>query len=173
MIDVDCSPTAVRFAEAFCPQASFAIQDLRALHLNASFDAIVLLDVLEHIMPKDIAHLMTRLASHMKKGGLLIISVPSTNLSLEPRHYQHFTPQTLRLAVQEYIDVSRIEGLHECGLHGFVYQCAGHFATLLLPLRSLPGVRTRYRFLAEYYERRVAQCEPEKAMSLLAVCIKK
>lgn len=91
----EAEPEAVRQRLAF--KRAFA-QDLDLP--AASFDAIVLSEVFEHLA--DPRTVVTPLLKALKPSGKLIVLVPNGWNHDDPTHVWHFTPQTLRFALEAY-----------------------------------------------------------------------
>ena len=76
---LDASPDYIRRARRAVPNARFTLG--AAAHLpypDAHFDAVVLLDVLEHVA--DERAVVAEIARVLRPGGLLVVSVPHTGL---------------------------------------------------------------------------------------------
>ena len=115
IIGIDYSDRALAFAKAFNPATHFEKQDLTKFNLKKKFDIIVLIEALEHIQPKDIDKILSRLKAHMKNTGKLIISVPSVNVPLHKKHFQHFSADSLRTILEKHFTVSELFGYADNG----------------------------------------------------------
>lgn len=96
-IDIDGKP--VKFAQAFAhghPQLDFSVQDI--FSYTRPFGLIICLETLEHIPDGQQAAFAHRLDQLLLPGGILIISVPTTNLSLRPKHFRHYDAAALLTA---------------------------------------------------------------------------
>lgn len=101
LFGIDFSAAAINFARLFVPTARFFVGELAAqtdLPKNF-FDIIVLMDVLEHVPPEKIGALIATLPEYLNSAGVLVISVPTVNWPRSPKHYQHFTVETLTTAL--------------------------------------------------------------------------
>ncbi|MBF0607757.1 MAG: class I SAM-dependent methyltransferase [Candidatus Magnetobacterium sp. LHC-1] len=88
---VDVSNRAIRFARAFNPDLEFIVGDINNKELfDTRFDLITLVETLEHIAPDEIAGFVAAIAYHLKDNGFLIVTIPSKNVRLNTKHYQHF-----------------------------------------------------------------------------------
>jgi len=92
---IDFSKAALRFARAFNPQLKFIHANLMHLTFKEKFDVVFLLEVIEHFPPQEVDDALSEIHSVMRPGGKLILSAPSANIPITPKHYQHFMPQML------------------------------------------------------------------------------
>jgi len=78
------------------PKGAFIVADLRKdLVANygldkGQFDAVVMVEVYEHIPPEDCPAVLANVYDVLQPGGILIISVPSRLLPPSKLHYRHF-----------------------------------------------------------------------------------
>jgi len=85
---VDLSEAAIRFARAFVPAASFAVED--AADLSGSFDVVTAIEVLEHVPDDGVIGFLQTLGARCRAGGTVILSVPSVNVPLNKKHFRHY-----------------------------------------------------------------------------------
>lgn len=115
---VDISEKALAFARAVTwgnPQVYF-FSDLHAAVENlGQFDVIVAMEVLEHIPPEDLPSVITALDKALVKNGHLIVSVPTTNIPLNRKHYQHFTMDTIKQILGNTFILSEVYYIHRVG----------------------------------------------------------
>lgn len=98
-IGVDLSQRAIAFAKAFHPHCDFRVQDLA--QMEGQFEAVVAIEVLEHI-PDDILPTFLRaLSDRVSHAGAAIISVPTTVIPLNKKHYRHYTLRLLTEQLEE------------------------------------------------------------------------
>lgn len=89
---VDYSENALAFARAFNDGLKFYQEDALAMtSVNKKFDVITLIEVLEHIHPENTNLLTEAVWHHLNNNGVLVITVPSYNTKINPKHYQHFS----------------------------------------------------------------------------------
>jgi SAM-dependent methyltransferase len=91
---VDLSASAIRFARAFVPKAQVA--ELDAGQLDRTFDVVTAIEVLEHVPDDGVAGFLCTLAARCRPGGTAIVSVPTTNVALNRKHYRHYDEALLR-----------------------------------------------------------------------------
>lgn len=172
MSGVDYSHNAIQFARAFCPAVTFYVEDLKKPNFPHLFDAITMVEVLEHIDPADIPLILKNLRAALKKDGKLIITVPSINLQPVPKkHYQHFTAQSLREVLEFHFDIEILRG-YSClrGFHRKVFNVLRTVGILIFPLRErLRLIRAYVNFLDRYYKKHLAVGSAEDCMGLMVV----
>ncbi len=104
---MDMSERALRFAGAFNPDIQFICGDITDPALmEGKFDVITLIKTLEHIKPTDVPTFVEALARRLDDDGTIVITVPSRNLSLTRKHYQHFDLKSLSRAVRPHLAVT-------------------------------------------------------------------
>jgi 2-polyprenyl-3-methyl-5-hydroxy-6-metoxy-1,4-benzoquinol methylase len=107
LMGIDCSRRALEYARLLNPQVKFTCGDITGEHLFAErFDVITLIETLEHVRPSEIPNFVRGLRDNLKTDGALIVSVPSKNLSLNRKHYQHFNLDSLRAALKPFFTVT-------------------------------------------------------------------
>ena len=169
---VDYSVRAIAFARAFNPGVEFAVADLTHLDLGRHFDTVVLMETLEHLPPDQVPAVLERVAGHLQRGGHLVVTVPSDNVPVTAKHYQHFSPAMLTDVLSPWFTVTRLEGYHLQGRRLRAFHVARRLAYLLAPLaeRSL-AARRAMEWPNRYYARRLALGHPDQAGGLIATCI--
>lgn len=171
-IGIDCSERALAFARIFNPTMTFVRADLRTFDHVYRFDAIVMLEVLEHFTPDDAQIVLEKLANHLKPGGKLIVSVPSVKMAVESDHQRHFTEETLRELLQAYLSVVKVLGhTRSRGWRTGLWWKFRRVCTWLYPLRHHVGAVTRLlEWLNEVYSESYAVGKPEECNGIIAVC---
>lgn len=91
-VGVDLSTSAIRFAKAFHPEVEFLVAG--ASELREAFDAVVAIEVLEHIPEEGVSDFLLTLADRCRSGGHTVISVPTKNVPLTAKHYRHYDLET-------------------------------------------------------------------------------
>ncbi|MCB1782927.1 MAG: class I SAM-dependent methyltransferase [Alphaproteobacteria bacterium] len=99
LVGVDLSEKAIPFAQAFFPHIEFMVKD--AKEMTETFDAVMAVEVLEHIPDQEVSSFLNILASRTNAGGHIYISVPSINLPLYKKHYRHYDPALLRRQIEQ------------------------------------------------------------------------
>ena len=71
---VDFSDKAIQFAKAFSCRGDYIVADLMTYKSRKKFDYIILSEVLEHFVKKDVNKILKNLHKLLKKDGELIIT---------------------------------------------------------------------------------------------------
>jgi len=98
-VGVDLSSKAIAFAKAFHSNVDF--KPIDANKLTETFDAVIAVEVLEHIPDDQVTAFLQSLANRTNKGGIIYISVPSINLPLYSKHYRHYDPALLQSQIEQ------------------------------------------------------------------------
>lgn len=108
LLGIDYSQRAIAFAKAFNPTIDYCCLDITTNTLERQFDAVTMVEVLEHIPPDMIPDFLQTVAGHMAPGGKLILTVPHANKRVQDKHYQHFTSTSLHQALEASFTVEQI-----------------------------------------------------------------
>lgn len=116
-VGIDWSPSAIAYASMLVRGGRFLCGDIRDPEFTARcpepFDAALMIEVIEHIPPRDCVGTLRNVARVIKPGGRLVLTTPSTNLAnTNEQHYRHFDEPTLRQLIEETggLTVDSIEG---------------------------------------------------------------
>ena len=171
---VDYSQRAIDFAKAFNPNTKFFVSDLTKLNLGEKFDYIVLIETLEHIIPKDIPKILDNISNHLKPNGKFIITVPSKNLKIHDKHYQHFDKESLTKTLSPHFKVEKIEGYSKLGLKRTYFKLSRQIAFVLYPFtKKIKALRKIYVELDKFYQKHLSIGDSDKCRGVLAICSKK
>jgi SAM-dependent methyltransferase len=101
VVGTDWSVRGIAYASALVPQARFSRLDVTSPEFESQFpdkfDAVALIEVIEHIPPSDCVSAIRSITQPLKSGGTFVLTTPSENFPNDnPLHYQHFTAQKLR-----------------------------------------------------------------------------
>lgn len=116
LLGIDFSQRAISLAKAINPDIEFIYGDVRKISLNDEYDVVTLIEVLEHIPPTEIPSFLQTLYGYLKIDGKLIITVPSDNLELNPKHYQHFAVEKLEEILNDLFEIKEIFYLNRISL---------------------------------------------------------
>lgn len=107
-IGVDLSEKAIKFAKAFSNGYEFECIDV--FDLDQKFDLVTLIEVLEHIPDNRLDSFIKESFSKVKKGGYMIISVPTTVDIVHKKHYRHYDESLLKqqISLSDFRIVSQV-----------------------------------------------------------------
>jgi SAM-dependent methyltransferase len=94
---VDTSEPAIALARVLNGSDRFRAEDVAKV--EGRFDALLLVEVLEHIPDGAVVPFLEHLRARVAPGGVLIVSVPSANVPVNPKHYRHYDPPSLEDAL--------------------------------------------------------------------------
>lgn len=165
VVGLDYSERAVGLARVLAPAGHFVSGDVTDLDLfPEKFDLATCIETIEHIEPELLADFIRGIRSQLKTGAVLLVTVPSTNLPLQPKHYQHFTPETLSRTLGAQFDVHRIEHLNGSSaiLKGLRMLVTNRLYTVTNPV-----LLTAFY---DHYVRRHLRSDSRRGTRLLAYC---
>jgi len=98
-LGVDLSEKAISFAKGFSKSAKFEVRDI--FEMTRQFDVVSLIEVLEHIEDNFVEKFMTQVLRLVKPGGFFVISVPTTVIPVNKKHYRHYDEKLLSDQVEK------------------------------------------------------------------------
>jgi len=104
----DISEQAVAYAIAFNKKADivFSCGDItKEENLNKKFKCITLIETLEHISPGKINLFLKSLSDKLHENGKLILTVPSKNVKVDDKHFQHFDIETIEFTIKDFFEI--------------------------------------------------------------------
>ena len=90
LLGIDYSERAVKLARVMEPNVEYQTVNILDRPLGHQFDVATCIEVLEHIQPGYVEKFCESLASVIKSGGKLVLTVPHSNTAVNAKHYQHF-----------------------------------------------------------------------------------
>jgi len=173
IMGVDFSEKAILFAHAFNPEIDFFVQDLKQLNLSIKFDVVVLMETLEHFITSESTIILSRLSNVLKEDGKLIITVPSINMPLNKKHYQHFTTESLAETIKPYFRITKISGYGKNGFPKTIFHFLRKIGYFVYPFRNKNIFAKKFFiFMNNYYKKNISTGLPEECNGLIAVCRK-
>lgn len=110
---VDLSERATTFARAFAgDSAEILCQD--AARIDREFDLVVAMEVLEHVPDDAVDGFLETLVARTRSQGHILITVPTTNVSLNKKHYRHYDDSLMRAQIS-----AEMRGLKEISINYF------------------------------------------------------
>ena len=98
LLGIDYSERAINLASAMNPDRAnlqFCALDINSSRDHLKYDAVLLIEVFEHIPLDMAANFIRSVHSYLKPGGKLLLTVPHVNKPVEYKHYQHFSTTSL------------------------------------------------------------------------------
>lgn len=118
VVGVDLEEQAILFARAFNlrmgDRAIFHCGWLSDLSIEP-VDVVVAMEVLEHVPIHDMPDLVRSMWDLLAPEGTLVVSVPSTNVPLHPKHERHYTPAALYEHLEPWFEPRDCRFVHRSG----------------------------------------------------------
>ena len=91
VVGIDWSRNGSAYANMLVPGAQFYCGDIRDTEFlerfPEPFDAVVFIEVIEHIPPEDCVNALRNISASLKNGGTLVLTTPSINSpNTNPQH---------------------------------------------------------------------------------------
>ena len=103
VIGVDISKEKIAFAQKNYPEIRFQASDILKLNLpGATFDTVLLPEILEHVSVEVGDRILEIAWSFLKPSGRLIVSVPNENCIPHPNHIREFTRKSLERLLSRF-----------------------------------------------------------------------
>jgi SAM-dependent methyltransferase len=163
-LGVDMSERAVALARAMTTSGEFRAGDITEHgFLTDRFDAITMVEVLEHIPETELPRIRSTLRKHLENHGQLVVTVPTKNMGMHPKHYQHFDLASLVEALQP--DFALRSAFHLNRLSGICRLLDRALTNRWFAIRE-PRLLA---WLYDIYKRRYLIATPATAMRICAV----
>lgn len=168
---IDYSKQALNFAEAFNPEINFKLADVGDLSEKEKFDAIVMIEVLEHIKPEEVKKVLQKIKARINKNGKLIITVPSKKMPQPKKHYQHFTEESIQDLLKEYFVIKKITGYGKSGFKRKIFYGLRLLGLMSFPLRKkIKIIDKGVDFVGKYFQEKLAEGSPKECIRLIITC---
>ncbi len=165
LVGIDFSERAIRYAQLLNPNLTFLCGDVANHELfEKQFDVITLIETLEHVPPDEVASFVRSLRGRLKRDGVLVITVPSKNLNLVPKHYQHFSKSTLAAALKNDFKIEDCYFLNRISRREKILQALLSNRLFILNERRI--LNALYR----HYEGSLLNAREADAKRICAVC---
>ena len=105
---IDLCEEAIALARVLNGGGKFLSKDIK--EIDETFDIVLLIEVLEHIPDSDVSSFLRGVKNTLNEKGSLILSVPTSNVPVHPKHYRHY-------GEKELVEVLEKEGFVVDRLH--------------------------------------------------------
>lgn len=168
VLGVDYSERAIAVAKAMNPNCHFMTADIVVKPpAKDYYDAAVLVEVLEHIPIDQTQAFLSAASNLINAQGRIFVTVPSVNRKVNPKHYRHFTEESLRDALSGAFTVESIQWLNAVGFREKLAKWMLCNRLFILNNRTLCG------WIYRSYIRHCLHAGPRDGARLLAVARRK
>ncbi|WP_017719730.1 class I SAM-dependent methyltransferase [Kamptonema formosum] len=108
VVGIDYSERAIALARLMYPQGTYYCLDITRERVENKFDLAILMEVFEHIPPAAGEEFLAGVADLMVKDGILLLTVPHLNAPVEPKHYRHFSLETLSKCLEKNFEIAEV-----------------------------------------------------------------
>lgn len=162
-VGVDINSRAIAFARAFSPDVEFRNQPIE--DVDEVFDVVCAVEVLEHIPDRDIDNILRAIATRVAPGGSLLISVPTKNILLNPKHFRHYDLDVLKQQVVPSCTPMVLEHVEYFYVHTFLEKIYKKLTQNAIIYGEIPFLR---RFIYGYVEKQARQANDLTGAHLIA-----
>lgn len=104
LLGIDYSRRAIDLANALNPAIEFRCHDILDDGPVSEHDVATLIEVLEHVPPKNVDAFIGGVTDSLASNGVAILTVPHTNKPVQDKHFQHFDRESLRDILSPYFE---------------------------------------------------------------------
>jgi len=166
-LGIDYSSRAINLARALNPKLNFEVVNIQKEKPPKKFDRVLLIEVLEHISPKQRKNFIKGIVDSMHQGGELLLTVPHKNMPLQKKHFQHFDLETLKSEMGEFFHISKV---HFLGEQSWRYQLI--LLILRNPVFILNHVKLRNKIF-DFYQKNIFLTNEKKCSRIYLKLTKK
>lgn len=166
LLGVDYSQKAIDLAKVLNPNILFIAGDIKNKELSKNkFDGITLIETLEHIPPAETKEFLIGVKHFLKPEGRLIITVPSDNVPVTPKHYRHFNEASLKETIKESFEIEKIIYLNR--IDSFRFKLLRRLLTNPLFICNIQFVKNK---TYQFYIKNCLIANKNNAGRILAIC---
>jgi len=101
---IDMDQRAIAWATMFNPSIRFTTESVSEVESDA-WDSGSVVEVIEHIPPAELPTFVSNVGRVIRPNGSLFVTVPSTEIAISAKHYQHFTFESLKSVFGDMFEV--------------------------------------------------------------------
>lgn len=163
---IDYSPRAVSYGKISTPSVEWHSGDIREKGaFSPAFDIITLIETLEHIPPKEINSFLEGVHQYLSENGKVYITVPSKNIPVNTKHYQHFDLPSLEQTLNQFFNIVEVYYLNR--RPDRILKWLQRLLVNRLFILNHPGTLRR---IYRYYLKRYLHANPKNCSRLVVVC---
>jgi SAM-dependent methyltransferase len=83
--------------------------------IDERFNAVIAMEVLEHISPHDLKFVLTDIHTVLDEAAVFVISVPTRNIPVNRKHYRHFTISEIDQEIDGLFVIDQTYFIHRIG----------------------------------------------------------
>lgn len=162
---VDYSEKAIGFAKAFSPDIKFHIGDItKENFLTEKYDIITLIETLEHIPTEEIPVFLKSIKKFLKENGVFIITVPSDNVPVNSKHYQHFNKKSLEAVISHHFKIEQTRFLNKKSFTNKIIQKILSNKIFILNQTEISNL------IYKYYKKHLLRAKEKNAERIMVIC---
>jgi len=117
IVGLDLSVRATNMAKSMIEYEKESIRFINSMAelKQENFNTVTAIEVLEHIEPKRLSEILESIFNVMEDGGFFIVSVPTSNIPLNKKHYQHFTLTSFAEQMKPFFCIEKYWFVHKSG----------------------------------------------------------
>ena len=116
VVGVDISERSLLFAQAFAHGTSCRFyRSIREVP-ESDFCVVIAMEALEHVSDGTLPNVLADIQTMLSDDGRFIVSVPTINVPLNPKHHRHYTVELLEEQIAGIFSVVDIRFIHRTGL---------------------------------------------------------
>ena len=104
-VGLDYSTRAISLSKLINPELHFIHMDIIKEETDEKYDLLTLIEVFEHIPLETAEQFVQSLSKALNKDGALLLTVPHKNRTLQAKHFQHFSSQSLKSYFEKHFVV--------------------------------------------------------------------
>lgn len=169
VLGLDLVEEAVGFARSFCAsfgaRCDFSSTPIAQLR-SGPFDVVVAMEVLEHIPSTELSQILPEISRRLTTEGRFIVSVPTENLPLNPKHERHYSLMSLTRQLAPHFTVDEVRFVHRLGREA-------RYLRSMFVNRYFMLTNVRFlRLLTRWYRSRLLTADAASGAHLVVSCVK-